>query len=284
MPRFNTQHYFNFLSTHAITPSSTSLPGHRFVNALCTETSGGRNAAFHVIRKRISSASKRTQTCGKFPPSHQNFKSQFFTSFCSTFRALCHFLRERVWDIYHRIYFGWERRRRTKRGKAWKQDRIRIGREWQTSLKQNEATEKWKSFSEMFFSLKLPKLKLPFTSSDAPDKVEKEKISGKSSEDFKVLRFVFNFNLLEKWFGRKFFSPRFLFSSRGKRSASLCTSLLIKLDIKMIIREIKFQKALFELGHLNNSTVHVEGEQNKNFRQFRELNRVTVTFNRLWNF
>lgn len=69
---------------------------------------GRRNAAFHVIRKRISSASKRTRTCGKFPPSHQNFKSQFFTSFCSTFRALCHFLRERVWEIYHRIYFGLE--------------------------------------------------------------------------------------------------------------------------------------------------------------------------------
>lgn len=50
----------------------------------------------------------------------------------------------------------------------------------------------------MFSSLKLPKLKLHFTSSDAPDKVEKKKISGKSSEDFKVLRFVFNFNLLEK--------------------------------------------------------------------------------------
>lgn len=43
MPRFNTQHYFNFLlSTHAITPSSTSLPDHRLVNALCTETSGGK--------------------------------------------------------------------------------------------------------------------------------------------------------------------------------------------------------------------------------------------------
>lgn len=69
---------------------------------------GGRNAAFHVIPKRISSASKRTPTCGKFPPSHQNFKSQFFTSFCSTFRALCHFLRERLREIYHRIYFGSE--------------------------------------------------------------------------------------------------------------------------------------------------------------------------------
>lgn len=50
-----------------------------------------RSAAFRVIRKKISTESRPTQTCGKFPQNHQNAKSQFFTSFCSTFRALCHF-------------------------------------------------------------------------------------------------------------------------------------------------------------------------------------------------
>lgn len=35
-------------------------------------------------------AGKRTRMCGEFLQSHQKFKTQFYTSFCRTSRALYH--------------------------------------------------------------------------------------------------------------------------------------------------------------------------------------------------
>lgn len=49
-----------------------------------------RNVASHVIPKRISMARKRTRIYGEFLQSHQKFKTQFYTSFCRTSRALYH--------------------------------------------------------------------------------------------------------------------------------------------------------------------------------------------------
>jgi hypothetical protein len=49
-----------------------------------------RNAASVVILKRISIAKKRTRIYGEFLQSHQKFKTQFYTSFCRTSRALYH--------------------------------------------------------------------------------------------------------------------------------------------------------------------------------------------------
>lgn len=49
-----------------------------------------RNVVSRVIRRRISMAEKQSRMYGEFLQSHQKFKTQFYTSFCRTSRALYH--------------------------------------------------------------------------------------------------------------------------------------------------------------------------------------------------
>lgn len=82
-----------------------------------------RNVASHVIPRKISMAGKRTQIYGEFQQSHQKFKTQFYTSFCRTSRALYHhsilcsfsilyFGTDLYLDCVENFLFLWQRRRK----------------------------------------------------------------------------------------------------------------------------------------------------------------------------
>lgn len=63
---------------------------HIDVYATCISLFFDRNVVSRVIQSGISMARKQIQMYGEFLQSHQKFKTQFYTSFCRTSRALYH--------------------------------------------------------------------------------------------------------------------------------------------------------------------------------------------------
>lgn len=143
-------------NTHIILISFYSTPSphqrplrprlcHRYFTYCCStpnERMCERSAAFRVIRKKISTALRPTQMCGKFLQNHQNSKSQFFTSFRSTFRALCHFCVNKFEKF---IFFGCLEARKKQN---WA---------WVTNILE------WKSFSSNISLLQIAQIKTSFS-------------------------------------------------------------------------------------------------------------------------
>lgn len=122
-------------------------------------------------------------------------KSQFFTSFCSTFRALCHFC---VNEFGKFIFSSWlAKRHRKKRRKTLntRREKERRGKKQPREVKKKLGVGdkhpwmKWGSrkaffFSPVFLLSKLPKLKLPFSPPWCARNFPYEKLKRKKSFPF----------------------------------------------------------------------------------------------------
>lgn len=58
-----------------------------------------RSAAYHVIRRRTSTASRPLQMCGEFPRNQRSFRKSALHVALQHFPSTLSFLRERVWEI-----------------------------------------------------------------------------------------------------------------------------------------------------------------------------------------